>query len=112
MSSVVGRVLLESAPSHLDMYELCSAIEDDQGVMLVHDVHAWTITKGYDALTIHVLLDPDQADDPYTLIGRLREVAYHRFSIHHVTMQVERSAADCAENHHVGHLLARSRAEA
>ncbi len=106
----VFRVLLESTPPHLDMYELCSVMEDEEGVMLVHDVHAWTITKGYDALTLHVLLDPNHVNDPYPVVSKLREVAYNRFGIHHVTIQVERSAADCAENHHVGHLQARSRA--
>ena len=106
----VFRVLLESTPPHLDMYELCSAVEDEEGVMLVHDVHAWTITKGYDALTLHVLLDPNHVNDPYPVTNKIREVAYRRFGIHHVTIQVERSAADCAENHHVGHLQARTRA--
>ena len=107
----VLRVLLESAPAHLDMYELCSAIEDEEGVVLVHDVHAWTITKGYDALTLHVLIDPEHAGDPYPVISKIREVSYDRFGLRHVTIQVERSAADCAENHHVGHLWARSRVE-
>ena len=36
----VFRVLLEATPPHLDMYRLCSALEDVEGVTLVHDVHA------------------------------------------------------------------------
>ena len=40
----VIRILLESTPAGLDMYQLCSTIEDSDGVTLVHDVHAWTIT--------------------------------------------------------------------
>jgi cobalt-zinc-cadmium efflux system protein len=55
----VFRVLLETVPPHLDMYRLCHALEDIEGVTLVHDVHAWTITTGYDALTAHILIDPD-----------------------------------------------------
>ena len=43
--------------------------------------------------------------------SKIREVSYDRFGLRHVTIQVERSAADCAENHHVGHLWARSRVE-
>ena len=41
------------------MYQLCSRIEDVEGVTLVHDVHAWTITTGYNALTAHILVDPE-----------------------------------------------------
>jgi cobalt-zinc-cadmium efflux system protein len=55
----VFRVLLETVPPHLDMYRLCHALEDIEGVTLVHDVHAWTITTGYDAPTAHILIDPD-----------------------------------------------------
>ena len=108
----VFRVLLESAPAHLDMYQLFSALEDVEGVTLVHDVHAWTITTGYDALTAHVLVDSNYPVELGPLLRRLRQIAYRDFGISHITIQVEQSVADCTENHHVGHLSARSRAEA
>ena len=41
------------------MYELCSSIEDIEGVTLVHDVHAWTITTGYNAMAAHILIIPN-----------------------------------------------------
>ena len=110
----VLRVLLETVPPHVDMYELCHALEDVEGVTLVHDVHAWTITPGYEAFTAHVLVDasypPGQID---ALTRRLREIIRHDFSIRHITLQVEQSVEGCGEeNHHVGHLAARSFAEA
>ena len=107
----VFRVLLETVPPHLDMYRLCHALEDIEGVTLVHDVHAWTITTGYDALTAHILIDPDYADQTEPLLRRLRQIAYDDFGVHHITFQVEHSAGECTENHHVGHLLATSRTE-
>ena len=107
----VFRVLLEATPPHLDMYRLCSALEDVEGVTLVHDVHAWSITTGYDALTAHVLIDSDYRGELDPLLRRLRQIAYQEFGIHHITIQMEQSVADCTENHHVGHLAARSRAE-
>ena len=108
----VFRVLLESVPAGLDMYRLYSALEEVEGVTLVHDVHAWTITSGYDALTAHVLVDPDYQGDFAPLLRRLRRIAYQEFGIRHITMQMEQSVADCTENHHVGHLEARTHAEA
>lgn len=108
----VFRVLLESVPTGLDMYSLCSALENVEGVTLVHDVHAWTITSGYDALTAHVLIDPSYQVEFETLLRRLRRIAYQEFGIHHTTIQIEQTVSDCTENHHVGHLEARSRDEA
>ena len=58
LATKVFRVLLESVPAGLDMYRLCSALEEVEGVTLVHDVHAWTITSGYDALTATCWLTP------------------------------------------------------
>ena len=112
LATKVFRVLLESVPAGLDMYRLCSALEEVEGVTLVHDVHAWTITSGYDALTAHVLVDPDYQGDFESLLRRLRRIAYQEFGIRHITIQMEQSVADCTENHHVGHLEARTRAEA
>lgn len=110
----VFRVLLESAPPHLDMYELCHALEEVEGVTLVHDVHAWTITSGYEAFTAHVLVDaayPPEGIDALT--RRLRDIIRHDFGIRHITLQVEQTAEGCTEeNHHVDHLAARSFAEA
>ena len=110
----VFRILLETVPPHIDMYELCHTLEDVEGVTLVHDVHAWTITSGYEAFTAHVLIDanypPEQID---SLLRRLREIVRHDFGIRHITLQVEQSVDGCGEeNHHVGHLAARSFAEA
>ena len=108
----VLRVLLEGTPDSVDIYWLCSEMEDVEGVTLVHDVHAWTITSGYHAFTAHVLIDPEFSGDAGDLLSRLRKIA-RRFGLTHITLQIERSAADCEqEHHHVDHLIARSYAEA
>ena len=108
----VVHVLLEGVPEHVDLYRLCSTMEDVDGVVLIHDVHVWTIAQGYDALNAHVLVDrelPATALDP--LLRRLRAIASHDFGIQHVTIQVEQSLEGCTEHHHVDHLHARERAE-
>ena len=80
----VFRVLLETVPPHLDMYRLCHALEDIEGVTLVHDVHAWTITTGYDALTAHILIDPDYADRTAAVQAEANRIRRLRSSPHHV----------------------------
>ena len=102
----VIHVLFEAAPAHIDVYRLCSMIEELPGVTVIHDVHVWTLTAGYDALTAHVLIDPDHTEDNDALLDRIRRIAYEDFGIRHITIQLETSAADCAEDHHVDHLTA------
>ena len=102
----VFQVLLEGAPARIDMHNLCMALEVVEGVTLVHDIHAWTITSGYESLTAHVLVDPDYPRELETLRHQLQQIAYHDFGIAHITMQLEQSLEGCTERHHFDHLLA------
>ena len=102
-------VLLEGVPDHIDVYKLCSDIEDLEGVTVIHDVHVWTITSGSEAFTAHVLVDPSYAETDL-LLERIKELVHRDYGITHVTIQLEVSGANCAiENHHVEHLLATER---
>jgi len=102
----VFHVLLEGAPARIDMHRLCMALEDVPGVTLVHDIHAWTITSGYESLTAHVLVDPDYHGELESLRRQLQQIAYHDFGIAHITMQMEQSLEGCTERHHFDHLMA------
>ncbi len=103
-------VLLEGVPEHIDVYKLCSDIEDIPGVTVIHDVHVWTITSGSEAFTAHVLIDPEFSDTR-GLLEEIKQLVHDRYGISHVTVQLDSTAASCqAENHHVEHLLMESRA--
>ena len=39
----------------------------------------------------------------------MQDLLHNNYGIGHVTIQLERSAVGCIEDHHVGHLLARAR---
>ena len=105
----VVHVLLEGTPEHIDVYQLCSKLEAVEGVTLVHDIHVWTLSPGNEALTAHVLIDPDYPGDMEALRLRLREVVYHDFGIGHITLQVEKSLEGCTEDHHFDHLVTPAR---
>ena len=105
----VVHVLLEGTPEHIDVYKLCSKIEEVEGVTLIHDVHVWTIAPSYEALTAHVLIDPDWQGDLDVLRHRMREIASRDFGISHITLQLEKSKKGCTEDHHVDHLFAHAR---
>ena len=102
-------VLLEGAPEHIDVYKLCSDLEEMEGVTLIHDVHVWTITSGNEAFTGHILMDPSYQGDLDLLTTKMLHLLHEDYGINHVTIQLEKSLEGCTEDHHVGHLLAMSR---
>ena len=92
-------VLLEGTPDHIDLSHLCDAFMAVAGVNGVHDVHVWTLASGYDALTAHVMVEPDHAAGRDELLDRLRTIAYQHFDLQHVTLQLETGLEDCQEDH-------------
>ena len=99
----VVHVLMQGTPSRLDLKLLCQSLEQVDGVTGVHDLHVWSVTTGYDVLSAHVTADMATADEREHLLQHLREIASRKFSIAHVTIQLEDSQEVCEEAHHVPH---------
>lgn len=99
----VLHVLMEGTPASLDLQRLCLRLEQVQGVTGVHDIHAWSITSGYEVLSAHVTTDLPAMEKPDDMLQHLRTIAAQEFGIAHVTLQLENSPEGCRENHHVEH---------
>lgn len=85
-------VLMEAAPSGVDVDEAGAAICEEEGVRSVHDLHVWTVTSGFGALAAHVVVSPECDRD---LVRRRIELLLHeRFGIDHTTLQMEEQASD------------------
>ncbi|HWO15598.1 MAG TPA: cation diffusion facilitator family transporter [Solirubrobacterales bacterium] len=85
-------VLMEAAPSGLDVDKMGAAICSEQGVRAVHELHVWTVTAGFGALAAHVVVARDSDRD---LIRRRLEVLLHeRFGLDHTTLQMEEEAGE------------------
>jgi cobalt-zinc-cadmium efflux system protein len=78
-------VLMESVPGNLDVDAIRAAILDVNGVEALHDLHVWTITSGFVALSAHVVVHDSSAD----VLWRIRALLGERFGIQHSTIQVE-----------------------
>lgn len=85
-------VLMEGTPRHLDAEDVAAALRDVDGVEDVHDLHLWTITSGFESLSVHARVTRRDRDDA---LSELREVLRRRFGIHHSTIQLE-GAEGCA----------------
>lgn len=80
-------VLLEAVPGHIDLEALHRAIAEVPGVEAVHDLHVWTLTSGYFAMSGHALIrDPR---DHQRVLEEIHARMHDQFGISHVTVQVE-----------------------
>ncbi|HTR78740.1 MAG TPA: cation diffusion facilitator family transporter, partial [Gemmatimonadaceae bacterium] len=84
-------VLMEGTPSNVDPDAVRDALRAVGGVREVHDLHIWSITSGLPALSAHVFVDETRSDRD--VLPELCAMLRHRFSIEHVTLQLERECA-------------------
>src|SRR6185436_5569621 len=90
-------VLLEGTPRGLSLEEVRRALLGVPGVAEVHDLHIWSITTGFLALSGHVCPAEAAGREPAPagadpLLGRIRDTLRDRFGIAHTTIQIETDA--------------------
>lgn len=84
------RVLMESAPAHIDVDEVREAIAGISGVLAVHELHVWTITSGMESLSAHLVVAEGRSGRD--LLTEVRATLHDRFGIDHITIQLEPEA--------------------
>jgi cobalt-zinc-cadmium efflux system protein len=84
---VATRVLLEAAPEGIDVQAVGQRLAGVPGIVQVHDLHIWTITSGFPALSAHVLVGPDE--DCHARCRELEEILAREFGISHATLKVD-----------------------
>lgn len=83
-------VLIEAAPSHLDIHKVEDALLGVEGVKEVHDIHLWTITSKMYSLTAHVILDGDMhVSDTSSVAEKIEHLLDEQFDITHSCLQFE-----------------------
>jgi cobalt-zinc-cadmium efflux system protein len=80
-------ILLEAAPRDVDTRAVGERLAHAPGVVDVHDLHIWTITSGFPALSAHVLVG--RGEDCHARRRELELILAREFRIEHTTLQVE-----------------------
>ena len=89
------QVLVQAAPSGLDLTELERQLVAIEGVAGVHDLHVWTLSSGMPVATVHLGADSDADRDE--ILTEARRLLSSDFDISHATLQVESHTQDCTE---------------
>jgi len=83
-------VLMEAAPGDTDVEAIGAAMAAEPEVIEVHDLHVWTLTAGFPALSAHVVVregcDRDRA------LRRVEQMLHDRYGIQHTTLQMIEAA--------------------
>jgi len=80
-------ILLEQTPPGIDASEVGKRMASAEGIEEVHDLHIWTITSGFPALSAHVLVGRD--DNCHTRRRDLEALLAREYGIEHTTLQVD-----------------------
>jgi cobalt-zinc-cadmium efflux system protein len=80
-------VLMESTPRGLDVGEIEAALTEIPGVQCVHDVHVWTVTSGFLAMSGHISIT--NAESYSRVLVAAQDLLRERFGVNHATIQVE-----------------------
>jgi cation diffusion facilitator family transporter len=84
-------VLLEAAPRGVDLDDVRAHILGVDGVLGVHDLHAWTITSGLPVLSAHVVVSDAALRDGHggQVLDALCSCLGSHFDVEHCTFQLE-----------------------
>jgi cobalt-zinc-cadmium efflux system protein len=81
-------VLLQGAPTGIDVLDVEARIRAVDGVAEVHDLHVWALTSGRNILSTHLVIDASQTTEREAM-KRVIELVATRFGITESTVQVE-----------------------
>ncbi|MCM3784072.1 cation diffusion facilitator family transporter [Neobacillus mesonae] len=89
-------VLMEGNPDSIDIDEVRSQLLELPNVSHLHDLHSWSITSDFPALTVHlVVTEPADRDE---ILRQAKDLLKNTFNIQHSTIQIEGAQKLCDEN--------------
>jgi cobalt-zinc-cadmium efflux system protein len=87
-------VLMEGTPPGIDLARVHRSMLDVDGVAAVHDLHIWTLTSGFVAMSAHVTAREGAGP---RVLSQLRDRLHDDYGISHTTLQIETAAQAQAE---------------
>lgn len=81
------RLALAAVPDHIDVDAVRRYLAAQTGVTAVHDLHIWAMSTSQNAMTAHLVMPGGHPGDAF--LCEVAETIESRFSIGHVTVQIE-----------------------
>ncbi|OAH52906.1 MULTISPECIES: cation diffusion facilitator family transporter [Bacillaceae] len=92
-------ILMEGAPLNMDIQEVKNKLLSLDEVKEVHDLHVWSITSDFPALSCHLVINQDE--DYQMVLSKAKKLLLDEFHLHHVTIQIDKEGGeDCSSEDH------------
>jgi cobalt-zinc-cadmium efflux system protein len=89
------RLSLDGVPGYISMDDIIATAVKIDGVKGIHHIHIWAISTTENALTAHLVLQPEtNSDDEQRIKSDLKHQLEIK-NIHHVTLETEKGDVDC-----------------
>uniref|UniRef100_A0A182TXB9 Cation efflux protein cytoplasmic domain-containing protein n=1 Tax=Anopheles melas TaxID=34690 RepID=A0A182TXB9_9DIPT len=82
------RILVDAVPVDVSLERLSSELAYIEGVKTVHDLRVWSVSTGWNVMTVHLMIDP--LANASEILATADHIARHDFRIKHSTVQIEK----------------------
>jgi cobalt-zinc-cadmium efflux system protein len=82
-------ILLEGVPQNIQLSEVEKALKQITGVLDMHDLHVWSISKAHPALSAHVVVEERTTHSTKEILDEIQARVMKNFNIEHITIQFE-----------------------
>ncbi len=90
------QILLEGSPKWVSVSAVRESIRNNKSVSEVHDLHIWSISSQYAALSCHLVIRAKGMDECARTVADVKKMLKAGFNIEHATIEIE------LKNTHVG----------
>ena len=87
-------ILLESTPADIDMSKMVEDFLQVEGVLGVHDLHVWSLSRSLRMLSAHVQVLDIPISQASLIQAQIRDVIIKEYGIEHCTLQMECEGCD------------------
>lgn len=89
-------ILMEGVPGNLNIEEIRNTLLKMDEVKNVHDLHVWSITSNFPALSCHLVVK--EGTDHQELLKKANMLLHDNFQLEHTTIQLDAEDSSCSEN--------------
>ncbi|WP_050179659.1 cation diffusion facilitator family transporter [Domibacillus robiginosus] len=92
-------ILMEGAPLNLNIQQVKEKLLSLSEVKGVHDLHVWSITSDFPALSCHLVVSREEDDQ--SVLSKAKKLLHDEFELHHVTIQIDKEGGEnCSSDGH------------
>lgn len=92
-------ILLEGAPSNVNLAEVKAALINLDKVSDADDIHAWMIDDNYYAFSCHIVIDETELANSRVIIESVKKLLKEKYDFNHSTIEIE-LAVNTKHDHH------------